>query len=211
MNTNVNTNSQSDIDTVRSEFPLKNIEEEFSNKLTSDFGLECYFHFTRPLLVENEYNNIDFSITFKKVFYIYEEYKKEWDNTYWHYSFQMKMHQLLRLLLKEDFYNIIDCNDEPFYDYIEKRIYCMLNCSEKQYFNIITKINKCSVSACTVSWYKYRDLWEANKYEPHNLVELLKNDLLNRKSESIYGVYHSYGGVWNSLYASVVEEFNQKM
>lgn len=187
--------------------PLKEIDSEFSEKLLSNFALECYFHFRRPLLSIEDYNNTKFSITFRKAFYLYEDYKKEWNVVFRNYTFEMKVHQLLIQLLDEDF---IDINydetlEAAFYQTLQNRLMQSLSQEENMMKNGYTM-------RTFLNWYIYKNLWMTNKYEPELIKEKLSEDLLRRQKGCIHNTLVWYGGLnlWNYSIPQIVKEYESR-
>lgn len=172
-----------DIAKAREQYPFEEIDEDLAQKLADNYYFERHFHFTRPLLTEEEYGRINFSSKFRMKYYLYEGYKEQWEESYWKYSFELKMHELLKTLLKEDFFNIKDYNDEPYKQFIRNRIIKLLNHSERLYFSRIILHDAFGSVGSFMSWYRYRDLWMTNQYEPEKIEKLLEEDLTNRMLE----------------------------
>lgn len=190
---------------------LKNIDEKFTEKLLSNFALECYFHFRRPLLSKEQYDETTFSIAFRKAFYLYEGYKKQWENIFHHFTFEMKTHQLLIQLLDEDF---IETNggaglEEDFYASLSDRLIYNLNEHEKVYYETV-RTNGCTMRDF-INWYKYKDVWMINKYESGDIERKLREDLLYRQESCLNNTLLWHGGLelWNSSIPKLVEEYEK--
>lgn len=166
------------------------IDDSLVNIFYQSLNVELYFYFTRPLLSEAEYQQVQ-SKRFKKNLKTYQEYKMAWHHFYWNYSFQMKVHNTL----KDSVQYMITCSpmmpEVQFYSHMERNLKSQLNYSETLFYKTeVRDIKTC----CSYGFVIEKMI--PFKNDEQELSRRLDWDLKNRKEKFLREIYLSYAGSW---------------
>lgn len=184
---------EEDIEYLRANYCWKDIDDDIQKVFHQSLNIELFFHFTRPLLTETEYRNIE-SRRFKKNLKTYQDYKEAWNRFYWNYSFQIKVNDALKEAVCYMMDYSLTMSEPEYYDFVHKYMKAKLNYAEKQCYKVevqtIQGIEKCFAYTFMVNnILPYKD-------EEKELSRRLSWDLKNRRENFLKEIYRQYGGDW---------------
>lgn len=193
--------TERDIKEIQRGYQWIEIDEALSKIFYQSLNIELYFHFTRPLMIEEDYKKIN-SKRFKKNLKTYQDYKANWNCFYWNYSFQKKVHCALRETVQTILHNSPVVTEGEFYSIMDKAIKTKLNYSESEvYVHKIQDVKNC----CSYSFVV--DILLPHKDDEKELSRRLNWDLMNRKEKFLRDIYLIYAGTWKPELLKQLEEY----
>ena len=175
---------------TREGYVWETIDETLENLLYQSLNVELYFHFTRPCLTKEEYQNIKSPRLHKKI-ETYDDYYRAWSLYHWYYSFQMKFHNAITEVLSAAGFLLM--SEPEYYKLIRQHLLPKLNTCEKEIF-----LNEMQgdVENCCSCGFDINAI-RASVYNEEDIVRKLNVDLKNRKELILKKIYKQYGGTWN--------------
>ena len=200
--------SVSDIKKIRKQILFTPLNDNLIQDIQQNLTLEILFYFTRPLLTTEEFNQKAFSLRFREKICGYDEYKRCWENIYWKYSLEMKVHKLLNDLMSDKYISSNGDFDEKFYYKIENKLNKKLLRSERAYY-IRAIINKERDLYDLFPNSLYRQLWVrkgTKEFEELYLADYCER--IRKTSQNLIDFIGIYGETWQDSYAIWLKKFD---
>ena len=199
------TRTEYDIEDIHKGYKWMEIDDVLANIFYQSLNVELYFHFTRPLLPEEEYKKIK-SKRFKKNLKTYQEYKMAWHRFYWNYSFQMKVHNVLRDTVQSLRTSSHMMSEQEFYYYMDRALRSQLNNSESDFYK--TEVQ--DIKLCC-SYHFVAEKIVPFKDDEKEFFRRLNWDLKNRKEKFLREIYLSYAGSWKPELLKQLEDYEASL
>lgn len=199
------TKLECDIVDIQKGYKWMDIDDVLANIFYQSLNVELYFHFTRPLLPEEEYKKIK-SKRFKKNLKTYQEYKMAWHRFYWNYSFQMKVHNVLRDTVQSLRTSSHMMSEQEFYYYMDRALRSQLNNSESDFYK--TEVQ--DIKLCC-SYHFVAEKIVPFKDDEKEFSRRLNWDLKNRKEKFLREIYLSYAGSWKPELLKQLEDYEASL
>lgn len=92
------------------------VDSRIQEYISSDYKLEIIYYFSRELLTEEEFNQQGFSLSFKKSWFTYEEYRKHWEEVHSKIIFYKICRALAHEIIFNDLITLDEFKSEEVYE-----------------------------------------------------------------------------------------------
>ena len=176
---------------TREGYVWETIDDTLESLLYQSLNVELYFHFTRPYLTKEEYQNNKTPRLHKKI-ETYDDYYRAWYLYHWFYSFQMKLHNTLKEIIATSSEDLLLMSEPEYYKLVRKHLLPKLNACEK---NIFLTEMQCDIANCCSSSFDINTI-RASLNNEDEIAGKFNLDLKIRKELVLKKIYKQYGGTW---------------